>query len=93
MVDYLMPENDTFVLKSADDDSGDLRRIAAGGSVSREMEIGDPEVMVKGGRKYGVKAKGKWMAVWVGESEDGKYKMGDALVHGRFESEVVEVET
>ncbi|KFZ23898.1 hypothetical protein V502_01626 [Pseudogymnoascus sp. VKM F-4520 (FW-2644)] len=93
MIDYLFPEDDTFVLQKGDYSSDDLLLIKPGESVSEEVKIGDPEVLVKGGNKYSVKAKGRWMAVWMGEDENGRYAMKDSIGNGYFESEMVEVQT
>ncbi|KFY23818.1 hypothetical protein V493_05617 [Pseudogymnoascus sp. VKM F-4281 (FW-2241)] len=72
MIDYLLPDGDTFVLRKGEDSSQDLVLIRQGESVGEEVRIGNPEVKVEGGRTYSVKAVGRWMAVWVGESEDGR---------------------
>jgi hypothetical protein len=48
---------------------------------------------VKKGKKYSVRAKGIWMAVWKGKDADGRYPMKDAIKSGHFESETVEVQT
>ncbi|KFY33334.1 hypothetical protein V494_07703 [Pseudogymnoascus sp. VKM F-4513 (FW-928)] len=93
MIDYLFPEDDTFVLREGNDSSDDLLLIRPGESVSKEVKIGDPEVLVKWGKKYNVKAKGGWMAVWKGEDENGRYSMRDAIGNGYFESEAIEVQT
>lgn len=93
MIDYLFPEDDTFVLQKGHDSSDDLLLIRPGESVNEEVKIGDPEVLVKEGKKYSVKAKGRWMAVWIGEDENGRYAMRDSIVNRYFESEMVEVQT
>lgn len=93
MIDYLLPENDTFVLQKGDYSSDDLLLIRPGESVSEEVKIGDPEVLVKRGKKYSVKAKGVWMAVWIGGDENGRYAMRDSIGNRYFESETVEVQT
>lgn len=92
MLDYLFPEDGTFVLQKGDD-SDDLMLIRARESVSKEVEIGDPEVLVKKGKKYNVKAKGRWLAVWMGEDENGRYSMRDSIENRHFESDSVEVQT
>lgn len=92
MIDYLLPKNDTFLLQKGED-SNDLILIRPGESVSEKVKVGDPEVLVERGKKYSVKAKGGWMAVWTGEDENGRYAMRDAIGNGYFESEAVEVQT
>ncbi|KAL5345393.1 hypothetical protein ACLOAV_009764 [Pseudogymnoascus australis] len=92
MLDYLFPEDGTFVLQK-EDDSNNLMLIRAGESVSKEVEIGHPAVLVKKGKKYSVKAKGRWMAVWMGEDENGRYSMRDSIGNRHFESDSVEVQT
>lgn len=93
MVDYLLPDDDTFVLQKGNDSSDDLLLIRPGESTNKEVKIGDPEVLVKMGRRYSVKSKGRWMAVWEGEDENGRYSMRDSIGNGYFESESVEVQT
>ncbi|OBT65090.1 hypothetical protein VE03_05228 [Pseudogymnoascus sp. 23342-1-I1] len=92
MIDYLFPEDDTFVLQKGEE-SDNLILIKARESVSKEVEIGDPEVLVKKGKKYSVKTEGHWMAVWMEEDENGKYSMRDSIASRHFESEAVEVQT
>ncbi|KFY11201.1 hypothetical protein V491_07318 [Pseudogymnoascus sp. VKM F-3775] len=93
MIDYLLPDDDTFVLQKGHDSSGDLLLVRPGESVSKEVKIGDPDMLVKKGKKYSVKAKGRWMAVWKGGDENGRYSMRDSIGNGYFESEAVEVQT
>jgi hypothetical protein len=92
-IDYLFPANNTFVLQQGEDSNHNLLLIKPGESVSQEVEIGNPHVFVKKGKKYSVRAKGIWMAVWKGEDADGRYPMKDAIKSGHFESETVEVHT
>lgn len=93
MIDYLFPEDDTFVLQKGEDSTDNLLLIRPGESLTQEVEIANPEMLVEKGNKYSVKAKGSWMAVWKGEGADGRYPMKDAIGGGYFESETVEVQT
>lgn len=51
----------------------------------------DHEVELEKGETYAVKAKGRWMGVWVGEQRVLGMGEGSGLRTGEFESESVEV--
>ncbi|OBT56687.1 hypothetical protein VE04_03563 [Pseudogymnoascus sp. 24MN13] len=93
MVDYLFPEGGIFVHKQGNKTSDNLLLIRPGEGLSEEVKIGGSAMSIKRGKKYSVKAKGRWMAVWLGEDENGRYSMRDSIKNGRFESEAVEVQT
>jgi hypothetical protein len=65
--------------------------IEAGGKIEREAEVRDHEVELEKGETYAVKAKGRWMGVWVGEQRVLGMGEGSGLRTGEFESESVEV--
>lgn len=93
MVDYLFPEGGIFVLNEGNRSSDNLLLIRPGEGLSEEVKIGGSAMSIKKGRKYSVKAKGRWMAVWMGEDENGRYSMRDSIGKGHFESGAVEVQT
>jgi hypothetical protein len=93
MVDYLFPEGGIFVHKEGNKTSDNLLLIRPGEGLSEEVKIGGSAMSIKKEKKYSVKAKGRWMAVWMGEDENGRYSMRDSIGKGRFESEAVEVQT
>ncbi|OBT87429.1 hypothetical protein VE02_04702 [Pseudogymnoascus sp. 03VT05] len=93
MVDYLFPEGGIFVHKDGNKSSDNLLLIRPGEDLSEEVMIGGSAMSIERGKKYSVKAKGRWMAVWMGEDENGRYSMRDSIGNGHFESEAVEVQT
>lgn len=93
MVDYLFPEGGIFVHKEGTKTSDNLLLIRPGEDLSEEVKIGGSAMSIKKGKKYSFKAKGHWMAVWMGEDENGRYSMRDSIGNGHFESEAVEVQT
>ncbi|KFY80290.1 hypothetical protein V499_00844 [Pseudogymnoascus sp. VKM F-103] len=93
MVDYLFPEGGIFVHKQGNKTSDNLLLIRPGEGLSEEVKIGGSAMSIKRGKKHSVKAKGRWMAVWLGEDDNGRYSMRDSIQNGLFESEAVEVQT
>lgn len=93
MVDYLFPEGGIFVHKEGNKTSDNLLLIRPGECLSEVVKIGGSAMSIKKGKKYSVKAKGRWMAVWMGEDENGRYSMRDSIGNRHFESEAVEVQT
>ncbi|KAF7903175.1 uncharacterized protein EAF01_006224 [Botrytis porri] len=69
----------------------DIITIAAGAEETKEIEIKAPEVVLKGGEKYVVKAKGYWMHVLVGDREEAKKTEANVLRED-YESEGAEFE-
>lgn len=69
-------------------DEHSIIRIEAGGHVTRTMELSDDAILLERGEKYIVKAKGRWMGVWIGEHEKLPYDVeGADVLTGDFESE------
>ncbi|OBT72131.1 hypothetical protein VF21_08795 [Pseudogymnoascus sp. 05NY08] len=93
MVDYLFPEGGIFVHKEGNKTSDNLILIRPGEGLSEQVKIGGSAMSIKKGERYSVKAKGRWMAVWMGEDENGRYSTRDSIGNGHFESEAVEVQT
>ncbi|KAF7948014.1 hypothetical protein EAE96_009082 [Botrytis aclada] len=69
----------------------DIITIAEGAEETKAIEIKAPEVVLKSGEKYVVKAKGCWMHVLVGDREEAK-KTEAHVLREDYESEGVEFE-
>jgi hypothetical protein len=75
-------------------DEQNIIKIEAGEQLERAIEVNDDAMVLEKGEKYSVKAKGRWMGVWIGEHEKLPYDVGNAdVLTGDFESEAVEIET
>ncbi|TVY82079.1 hypothetical protein LSUE1_G004956 [Lachnellula suecica] len=71
-----------------------ITTIPAGGTAQRDLQAKEPEVALTKGEQYLVKARGRWMGVWIHESEEKeapKLRMEDALT-GDFESNRIGIE-
>lgn len=69
----------------------DTIRIEAGGKSEIDAQVKAPEVVLKEGTKYSVRATGHWMHVRFGEDEKLRTDE-DGVMRGDFASEAVEVD-
>lgn len=88
-INHKMPESGYF---SAEDEA--IITIPPGGTAQRDLQAKEPDVALKKGEKYFVKAQGNWMGVWTRESggEDARRLSSGNGLTGEFESNQIEVE-
>lgn len=71
-------------------DDASIVNIEGNGQVEREVVFKEPEVALRNGEEYRVKAEGTWKAIWIHKSEgedEGKLYLSDSvLVGSEYES-------
>lgn len=81
-----IPDNGVF---STDDEN--IITIKAGEKVQRKVEVKKNELPLEKGTTYIVKARGRWMGVWLGDGTELSMNKGSEMRVGGFESAGFEV--